>query len=254
VKLKLQFIIAAVFVLMIYIPAVHAQANLTFSGGNGTPLSTTLQTAVTYTTTSDCGDNPNFVFQEVGDPLAGVPRGVTGNITVSINGGAAKPIDRQVSGVASNGITANDLYVFGNLEAGTINGMVVLSAGTITTTSNVTGAPPTNRSYITFLVNNHGGRCTSNGVAVPATAASVSISGKVITNNRRGLSNAIVYLTDSQGNTLTARTNSLGYYRFNDISAGQSVTVTVVSKRYQFAPQVVNVNEEMSGLNFLAEQ
>jgi hypothetical protein len=64
----------------------------------------------------------------------------------------------------------------------------------------------------------------------------------------------LVYLTDSSGDTRTARTSSLGYYRFEDIAAGQSVTITVVSKRYQFAPQVVNVNEEMSGLNFLAEQ
>jgi subtilisin-like proprotein convertase family protein len=86
------------------------------------------------------------------------------------------------------------------------------------------------------------------------TAASVSVSGRVLTNGKRGLSNALVYLTDSSGGTRTARTNSLGYYRFNDIAAGQSVTITVVSKRYQFAPQIVNVNEEMSGLNFLAEQ
>jgi hypothetical protein len=50
------------------------------------------------------------------------------------------------------------------------------------------------------------------------------------------------------------RTNSFGYYRFQDIQAGQTVTVTVVSKRFQFAPQVISVNEEMSGVNFLAEQ
>jgi hypothetical protein len=53
--------------------------------------------------------------------------------------------------------------------------------------------------------------------------------------------------------TRATKTSSLSYYRFNDIAAGQSVTITVVSKRYQFAPQVVNVNEEMSGLNFLAQ-
>jgi hypothetical protein len=90
-------------------------------------------------------------------------------------------------------------------------------------------------------------------IALP-TAATVTIGGRVLTNSRRGLSNALVYLTDFSGDMRTARTNSLGYYRFNDIVAGQSVTITVVSKRYQFAPQVVNVNEEMSGLNFLAEQ
>ncbi len=47
-KLKLQFIIAFFIALVIYIPAVQAQANLTFSGGNGTPLSITLLNSVTY--------------------------------------------------------------------------------------------------------------------------------------------------------------------------------------------------------------
>lgn len=85
------------------------------------------------------------------------------------------------------------------------------------------------------------------------TAASVSVSGRVITSSRRGLANAVVYLTDSGGNTRTARTTSFGYYRFNDIAAGQTVTVTVVSKVYQFAPKVLNLNEEVTQLNFLAD-
>lgn len=94
---------------------------------------------------------------------------------------------------------------------------------------------------------------TQVGLLTP-TAAAVSISGRVITSSRRGLSNALIYLTDSEGSTRAARTNSFGYYRFNDITVGQSVTVAVVSKRYQFLPQVITVNEEMNGLNFLAEQ
>jgi hypothetical protein len=37
-KLKLQFITAIFIASVVYIPAVQAQAYLTFSGGNGTPL------------------------------------------------------------------------------------------------------------------------------------------------------------------------------------------------------------------------
>jgi hypothetical protein len=108
-----------------------------------------------------------------------------------------------------------------------------------------------NVDAFTIGVNNN--NTTYNFEAIAPTAASVSISGRVLTNSRRGLSNALVYLTDSEGNTRTARTNSFGYYRFQDVSAGQSVAITVVSKRYQFAPQVLNLNEEMNGVNFLAD-
>ena len=85
------------------------------------------------------------------------------------------------------------------------------------------------------------------------TAASVSISGRVLVAGGRGLSNAIVYLTDQSGATRFARTTAFGYYRFNDVEAGQSVIMTVVSKRYQFTPQVVNVTEQLSNLNFTAD-
>ena len=85
------------------------------------------------------------------------------------------------------------------------------------------------------------------------TAASVSISGQVLTNingNGHGLVNAIVYLTKANGETLTQRTSSFGYYRFDDIEVGQTVSIWVVSKRYQFSPQIVNVTEDLNDLNF----
>jgi len=91
--------------------------------------------------------------------------------------------------------------------------------------------------------------------AAPAapTAASVSIGGRVMVAGKRGLVNATVYLTDQSGETRSTRTSSFGYYRFDDIAAGQTVIITVVSKRYRFAPQVVNVTEDLNELNFFSE-
>jgi hypothetical protein len=246
--------IAAVFVLAFYIPAVQAQAKLVFSGGNGSPLTITLQQSVTYTiNNSQCSVRaPFFNFDEAGNAFGS--REVTGTMTFSINGGPAQHITETGSGFSDNDVSENDIYVYGNRTTVSSGSTIVLNAGTITTIENFLDPLPANGSYATFIVNYLGNRCSENGVAMGTTAASVSISGRVLTSNRRGLSSALVYLTDSEGNTRTARTSSFGYYRFNDISAGQSVTVTVVSKRYQFALQVVNVNEEMSGLNFLAEQ
>jgi len=102
-----------------------------------------------------------------------------------------------------------------------------------------------------IAVNNNG-----SSVVIPyrlqisaPTAASVLIAGRV-TAHGRGLANATVYLTNQNGETLTRRTSSFCYYRFDDIPTGQTVILTVVSKRYQFAPRIVNVIEELNNLDF----
>ncbi len=53
------------------------------------------------------------------------------------------------------------------------------------------------------------------------TAASVSISGRVMAG-KQGLSRATVYLTDQKGETRTARTNSFGYFRFEEVEVGET--------------------------------
>ncbi len=83
----------------------------------------------------------------------------------------------------------------------------------------------------------------------------ISISGRVrnptSTPNNRGLSNATVTLTDSYGNVSYAKTNSSGYYHFNQIIFTAIFTIQVKHKRYSFAPQVMSVNQpggECNGL------
>lgn len=86
------------------------------------------------------------------------------------------------------------------------------------------------------------------------TAASVTISGRVLVSpNGGGLTNAVVVMTDMNGNMRYARSSSFGYYRFEDVEVGQTYIFDVHSKRYQFAPQIVTVMEELTELNFTAE-
>lgn len=85
------------------------------------------------------------------------------------------------------------------------------------------------------------------------TAASVSVSGRVLTTDGSGLKNARVILTDLHGNSQTTVTASFGYYSFSEIEAGQTYILTVQSKRYQFAPQVINALEDIENLNFAAQ-
>lgn len=84
------------------------------------------------------------------------------------------------------------------------------------------------------------------------TAATVTVSGRV-TVRKRGVSPAVIYITDQNGNTRTTRTDKLGYYRFPDIEAGQTYIFNVYAKAFQFDTQVVTVSENLEELNFSAQ-
>jgi hypothetical protein len=87
--------------------------------------------------------------------------------------------------------------------------------------------------------------------STPNTAG-FSVSGKVLDNAGRGLSRAMVVLTDGDGNSRAAMTNSFGNFVFDDVTAGESFIVTVENKIYRFGPQVITVNENISGLQIAA--
>lgn len=91
-------------------------------------------------------------------------------------------------------------------------------------------------------------------VAMPS-AASVSVSGRVIAANGRGIRGVIVGLIDEQGQQRTAMTSTFGYYRFADIPAGQSYTIIVSAKRYSFTQpaQLLNLSGDIDGINFTAD-
>jgi hypothetical protein len=179
-KLILRFIFATFIMAAISISAAYGQANLTFSGGNGTPLSITLNQSVTYTiNNSNCTASiPYFIFDGVGN-IFGFETLVSGTIAFSINNGTANPIEVANSGIAAGAISADDVFVIGDTSTSSPSGStIVLRAGTITTTGNFAGAPPASRSYTTFITNDNADRCTTaNGVAAPAaTTTSVTSS------------------------------------------------------------------------------
>lgn len=93
--------------------------------------------------------------------------------------------------------------------------------------------------------------CAFLGLA--PTAANVSVSGRVLTANGNGIRNAIVVLTDAHGTSQSARTSSFGYYAFSDVQAGETYIVSVNSKQFQFSPRTINVSDELTGLDFVAE-
>ena len=87
------------------------------------------------------------------------------------------------------------------------------------------------------------------------TAANVDLSGRVVTANGRGITKVRVTLTDAAGNSRTALTSSFGYYRFEEVEAGQTYILSVASKRFRFDPpsRVVSVVDEVTDIDFVAE-
>ena len=80
------------------------------------------------------------------------------------------------------------------------------------------------------------------------------IGGK-FTSAADGISTALVVLVNQYGVVRGVLTNAFGYYRFTEIPVGETYTVSVRHKRYQFVnnPQVVTVLDEISALDFTAE-
>jgi hypothetical protein len=85
-----------------------------------------------------------------------------------------------------------------------------------------------------------------------ATAANASIAGQVRTADGRGISKAVVTITDNLGASRTAVTNPFGYYSFESIESGESYVVSATSKGYRFNPQVVTVNGDLTGVDLIA--
>jgi hypothetical protein len=88
-----------------------------------------------------------------------------------------------------------------------------------------------------------------------APVATANISGRVLTPSGRGLPGVRLTLTGGGLNSpLYAQTNAFGYYRFVNLPAGVSYTVTASSKRNTFTPssQVVNLTSNLDNINFVS--
>jgi uncharacterized protein len=106
----------------------------------------------------------------------------------------------------------------------------------------------TNNNVVDFVV-----RPASPRNTLSPTAASASVSGRV-TRGGTGVYLAKVYLTNQNGEVRTATTNTFGYYSFKEVAAGETYIFSVFSKCCSYAPQVVSVQDSLTGLDFEALQ
>lgn len=116
-------------------------------------------------------------------------------------------------------------------------------------TYTVTTGPVTSTEGATGLQSN------SAQVAFSAlTAAGVTVSGRVISAEGRGVTNARVSITDSQGTERTLITGRSGRFSFEDVEAGRTYVISVASRRFRFTPRVLMVTDNVSDVDFVAEE
>lgn len=87
-----------------------------------------------------------------------------------------------------------------------------------------------------------------------ATASGVTVGGNVLTPEGRGVRGARVTITDNNGVARYALTGSFGRFQFDDVEPGQTYIVSIGSRRFTFSPQVVQVNDNVADLSFVAGQ
>ena len=100
---------------------------------------------------------------------------------------------------------------------------------------------------------NNGANWVFDSNCATPTAASANVGGRVTNSLGRGIGNVRVAVDDSHGNSSVAVTNPFGFYKFMQISAGQSVIISVRSKRFCFCEsdsERLLYLSDLDGINF----
>lgn len=88
--------------------------------------------------------------------------------------------------------------------------------------------------------------------AEPTTSSGFKVSGRVIAQNGSGLKGTYLTMTFSDGSVRTAITSSFGYYNFENVPAGSVVVLSLISKGYTFQSRAVQVDGELTSVDFMA--
>ena len=84
--------------------------------------------------------------------------------------------------------------------------------------------------------------------------ANVSISGRIAAPDGRGLRNATVVLTASNGSVRSTTTSSFGFYNFDQVPVNDTYGIRVNSRLYRFSPRSVAVNAAVDNFDFLGQE
>lgn len=87
------------------------------------------------------------------------------------------------------------------------------------------------------------------------TAATVQVSGRVITSAGKGIRNVAITMTDSSGTVRTTISTAFGRFQFSEVMAGDTYIFSVSAKRFAFTQpsQVFSIMEDINDIVFTGE-
>lgn len=87
---------------------------------------------------------------------------------------------------------------------------------------------------------------------VGTVAANVGVSGRVSDASGNALARTIVTLTGANGISRSVKTNTFGYYHFDNVGVGETYILNATRKGYDFAPRVITVQEDVADADLTA--
>ncbi len=165
-------------------------------------------------------------------------------------GGGARPFNHITASVSGTNVIVNSV-TYNSPTSITLN----LNTVGATVTDPSGNSPQTLRNLT--ITNPDGQSVTrSNIISVNVpTAATATVSGKVINYFGRGVARARVSMTNANGETITSFTNGFGAFSFKGVPAGQDYVFNVSSKEYRFSnAQLRLITDDTNDLLFVADQ
>lgn len=150
------------------------------------------------------------------------------------------------------------INIFAQVATGgsyTLNQSAIANGGGTSSNNNysVKGTSGQTAAGTTALGGNYSTRNGFWTILAAPTAANASIKGRVINENGRGIKNIIMILAGGNLTTpLVTRTNSFGYFEFEEAEVGQTYVISVTSKKYRFIQnsQIISLQEDLTDIVF----
>ena len=170
-----------------------------------------------------------------------LPAGSTATVSWTNNGGFARNVTIELStdgGATFTAKIANDIANSGSYS--------------FTVPNSTTSQAQIRVREADFVAPSGSSANFSIGSAAPVL---YDITGKVLYSSGRAFSSKVLVKIEAGGYTTRyVPVNSNGYFRFAGVPSGATYTISVIAKRYVFAPQTVTVtNGSVSNLTFTAQ-
>ena len=191
-------------------------------------------------------DVPGFVSASATAPFFTTNEALTGPTPNSINGAAFDSTSLINVTYTYNGPVINGPATFGGFS-------IVTTFSGVNPVGNFTSQSTNNTSSTTSGTSDQ----VIGSVPIPIgpSAATATVSGKIVTSGGRGVRGIKVTITGTNdGESKTVLSGQFGYYSFPDMQVGQTYIITASGKQYGFtqSTQVQTVLDDTPNINFYA--